>query len=254
MQSGPSFKHVCKQTLLWRLALGALSAAGAHADEALNDLGGRIEYAFYAADSRSLRHSVQAMEKLEVAVADMATHDNYLNYGRWKLAQLLAKEDSEQAQQLAQTCAESKPAAKSPSALAVHHALAAACLGMLEELRPLRSMLYRRDREATLQQALELGGKTAQVQLVAVWLTVTKGGAAQAYDSIKQLVARYAAIPATAQSTATGWGYAEAFYLLGQAERARDNDLAARDALEQALVLAPDYRDAKNILQSLSLK
>ena len=35
---------------------------------------------------------------------------------------------------------------------------------------------------------------------------------------------------------------------------ARGNALAARNMLERALVLAPDYRDARQALQSLNVK
>lgn len=254
LQSGHFVKHTCGVALLWCLAMVGLGIANAYADEALNDLGGRMEYAFYAADSRSLRQSLQAMEKLDVAASDAAQYNDYLNYGRWKLAQLLAKDDKNLAEQAAQACADSKPVAKSPSGLAVHHALVAACFGMLEKLRPLRSKLYRSDRESALKQAVELDGKITQVQLVAAWLAVSNDSAAQAYDSIKHVAEQYSAIPTTGPSTAVSWGYAEAFFLLGQAEQARANRLAARDALEQALILASDYRDAKQALRSLSLK
>jgi Tfp pilus assembly protein PilF len=50
------------------------------------------------------------------------------------------------------------------------------------------------------------------------------------------------------------WGYAETCYLLGKVELERGNVLAARNALEQALLQAPDYRDAQQLLQSLNLK
>jgi len=231
-----------------------MGTAGVHADEALDDLAGRIEYAFYVADSRSLMQSLQAMESLQVADADSEARTGYLNYGRWKLAQLLAVNNPDKAQQWAQACIESKTNARSDSALALHQAIVAACLATLEQLRPLRSVLYRHDREVAIAHALQLGGKLVQVRLVAAWLEANRQSAAQTHVAIKQVVDQYSATDAVADSRSPGWGYAEACYLLGKAELARGDLLATRDALEQALVLAPEYRDARQLLQSLNLK
>jgi tetratricopeptide (TPR) repeat protein len=45
------------------------------------------------------------------------------------------------------------------------------------------------------------------------------------------------------------WGYAEALVLLGQAHIQRGDSLAARDLIERALVIAPDYRKAREMLK-----
>ena len=45
------------------------------------------------------------------------------------------------------------------------------------------------------------------------------------------------------------WGHAEALALLGKSYLQRGEPVAARDALERALVMAPDYREAQELLQ-----
>ncbi|MGC3980841.1 MAG: hypothetical protein QM808_06265 [Steroidobacteraceae bacterium] len=228
-------------------SLAALGfAMSVHANEMLDDLTGRIEYAFYAGDARTLQQSVQALEKLQVDASERDLYGSYLNYGRWKLAQLLATTDPNQAQQSAQLCADGY---SSVSSAATQQALAAACLNVLETLRPLRGVLYRRERDAAITHAVQTGSKTLEVQFVAAWLATknARQDASAGYTAIKQVVAQYSAASAS-------WGHAEACYLLGQAELVRGDKLAARNALEQALVLAPDYRDARQLLQSLSLK
>jgi tetratricopeptide (TPR) repeat protein len=232
--------------------------SSARADEALDDLIGRIEYAFYSADSRSLQQSWQELNNLQVEPADNALRDSYLDYGRWKMAQLLATDNPAQAQQFALACAESRTTAKDASTLATHHALAAACYGMLEMLRPLRRLLYRGDREAALGQALQERGNAPQILFVAAWLGLQQESVDQAYSLLTRALDGFSAIQTTGQTVSHSanpdWGYAETCYLLGKLELVRGNTLAARNALEQALVQAPDYRDARLLLQSLNLR
>lgn len=226
----------------------------AHADEDLNDLAGRIEYAYYAADGRSLQQSLDALAHLSEEATNRDLANSYLNYGRWKLAQLLAGADSERAQQAAEDCADSKTKTKQPAALAVHHALVAACLEMLGELRPLRRVLYRSHRDAELTEAKQTRFVIAQVQFIAAWIAIRKNDTANADAALKQALTQFDQAETAAGSSESGWGHAEACYLLGKSESARGNLLAARNALEQALVLAPDYRDAQQLLRSLTLK
>ncbi len=228
--------------------------ATARADEALDDLAGRIEYAFYAADSRSLQQSGQVLEKLQVDPMDSALRDSYLNYGRWKAAQLLATDNPEQARQFAQSCAESRSTARDAPTLALQHALVAACYGMLEFLRPMRRVLYRGNRESALKQALQEGGSAPQVMFIAAWLGLQQDSAENSYSLLTQAMNGFGAVQTSGRATTADWGYAETCYLLGKLEMARGDALGARNALEQALVLAPDYRDARQLLQSLTVK
>ncbi len=235
--------------------------AGAQADEVLTDLAGRVEYSFYAGDIRSLQQSVELLEKLDGVGAELDQRDSYLNYGRWKLAQLQAVSNPAQAQQRAQQCAEFKPNPRSVL-LATQHAITAACYGMLEKLRPLRRVLYHGERAAALEQAQQLGAQQAQVQFVVASLALAQDDIAQAQSALKQALQLYnqnASSPAGASSpsgasTSALWGQAEVLFLSGKLALAQGNALAARDVLEQALVLAPDYQDAARLLRTLSLK
>lgn len=247
-------KRRCRMVVLPMLCLGMVAGmTSVRANEVLDDLAGRIEYAFYAADSRSLQQSWQQLDKLQVEPANNARRDSYLNYGRWKVAQLLAADNPAQAQQFAQDCAESRTTAKDAATLANHQALVAACYGMLEALRPMRRVLYRGDRDAALNQALQAAGKSPQVLLVAAWLGLQQESTDKAYSVLTQAMREFGATQ-PGRSANSNWGYTETCYLLGKIELARGNALAARNALEQALLQAPDYRDAQQLLQSLSLK
>lgn len=235
------------------LALASF-ATSALADEALDDLSGRVEYAFYAADARELQSSVDLLNKLQVTAADRDRRDIYLNYGRWKLAQLLAQQDASEAQRMADGCVDAPVSAKPGDMQAQQYALRAACLGALEQLRPLRSAFYFSARDNALNKARLASKKSPEVLFVAAWLAARKGPLERHFLAFKQAVDAYAASEGKVEAATTHWGYAEACTWLGRAELARGNGLAARNLLEQALVLAPDYHDAQQALRSLNIK
>jgi Tfp pilus assembly protein PilF len=48
------------------------------------------------------------------------------------------------------------------------------------------------------------------------------------------------------------WGHAEALMLLAQAQLSAGQTVAARDAIERALVIAPDYDAAQRVSQRIA--
>jgi tetratricopeptide (TPR) repeat protein len=240
--------------LLGCMAVNFLCIAAVHAEEDLRDLAGRIEYSYYAADGRGLQQSLDALAQLADDTSERDLLNSYLNYGRWKLSQLLAKSDPDRAQDAAEACADSKTNSKQAAARATSHALVAACLDMLGELRPLRKVLYRGRRDDALTEARQSGATIAQVQFIAAWISGRKNETLQADAELKRALTQYDQAETAAGSSDAGWGHAEAAYLLGKSHAARGDTLAARNALEQALILAPDYREAQLLLRSLTLK
>jgi len=222
-------------------------------DARLADLAGQIEYAFYAQERAPLQQAVHALSD---AATEESTADRqlWLNYGRWKVAQLQARTDDRVAGEAAELCAGKTWSEKAPVVVqAVGHALNAVCAEMLAELRPVRSVLYRHDRKRELQQALTLAPKQPQVQFVAAWIALHDGDIESAYKTLQQAVLLYDAAVNLGDEE-TDWGQAELFYLLGKVNIERHNALAARNALERALVLAPDYRDAAALIRTLSVR
>lgn len=214
----------------------------------MSDLSARIEYAFYASDPAALRQALNSLVKL---AGDDARDDlqlSSINYGRWKLAQLLASTNADEAGRLAESCVSAIPVKPT----AEHSALAAACFAMLEELRPLRRVWYRGEREQRLKQALTLAPKNSQVQLVAAWIKTAREPDSQTtYAELKATVAAFGADNESLEEPQ--WGQAEAWYLLGKAELSRHDTLAARNALERASVIAPDYRAAQELLKKINV-
>lgn len=201
-----------------------------------------------------MQRDLQALAALETNDDFAVLQQNQLDYGRWKLAQLSGPSNSAQAQELAEECVDSKLPAKTPSAsAALHLALHAACLSELAQQRPVRSFIYRRERDSVFSQALKLDGKSVQVRLVGSWL---KYSSREQLDSVElnSLVAAYDKAASGELTDNVLWGQAEACFLLGQAEMEKGNVLAARNALERAILLAPEYPAAQALLRSLTVK
>ncbi len=219
----------------------------------LDDLAGQIEYAFYAQERMHLQQAVQTLEGM-VAADNSPAARLWLNYGRWKSAQLSARTVASAAADVATRCAGTSWSDKEPVIVqAMGHALNAACAELLAELQPLRAVFHRRDRQRELQQALILGPKQAQVHFIAAWIAQHNGDSKPAYESLQRAALLYDDHDAAVGDLGE-WGQAEMFYLLGKLDIDRHDSLAARNALERALVLAPDYRDAAVLIKTLSVQ
>jgi len=223
--------------------------------EELNDLAGRIEYSFYAGDSSTLKQAIESLEKAEVGDAQRATQVNYLNFGRWKMAQMLAdRKKGGDAADYADKCTDAVEVKKfSRKAKAEYEALQAACYAVLAEVRFVRALLYRSSMDSHLEKAVKLDPKNLQVTFVSAWTRAYREpGAPETYAALKQSVGSFADNAGRLQDT--GWGYAEALYLLGRTELARRDTLAARNALERASVIAPDYVAVQALLKQLTVR
>jgi len=225
--------------------MGWSGLAGAQsAQEELDDLSGRIEYAFYVGDTATLQQAVQSLEKLTATEAQQSE----LSFARWKLAQLQLHANREEAERVADACVAIEP----PKISALQQAFVAACLSMLEELRPLRSRWYRSARDERMKQALQLNARSAQIQFVSAWIQVEREPTrSESYDALRKALASFDEGGNT--TTQADRGHAEALYLAGKLEFVRHDLLAARNALERATVLVPDYRDAQELLKKVTM-
>jgi len=223
--------------------------------EELSDLVGRVEYSFYAGDSSTLKQAIDALEKAEVTNGQKAMQVNYLNFGRWKMAQLLAeRKQGGDAGEYADKCTDSVEVKKfSKKAKAEYEALQAACYAVLADVRFVRALLYHSSMESHLEKALKLDPKNLQVTFVSAWTKAYREPSTpETYVALKQSVSAFAENAGRLQDT--GWGYAEALYLQGKTELAKHDALAARNSLERASVIAPDYVAVQALLKQLTVR
>ncbi len=230
----------------------------AHADDAAwRDIESRIQYDYYTEDARGLA-------ALDATVAGADAHDPLRDYYLGLLAYrqaLLAAPGSAvsgagSAGQLANRCVahlDAALAAKDDFAEAL--ALKAAC--MLAPLAsgsytPLAAYHIHKD----ISRALALAPGNPRVQLVDAisdyQLPPSSGGNKErALTKLRQATAGFEAERRDTEPV-PGWGAAEASVLLARALLDRGDAVTARDALERALVTAPQFTQARRLMSKIT--
>jgi len=233
-----------------------IAATCARADElAWRDIESRIQYGYYTEDSGALR-------KLEELIAAGDARDKLRGYYAgllaWRRAQLAAPGGAA-AQggtptRYAQRCVsevDSSLALEADFAEAL--ALRAACLVAPVEAAggyaPLSGHRARKD----LERARQLAARNPRVLLVdAMSDYVSQGGNKdRALGKLRQTVAAFEAERSDADRL-PGWGAAEAWLLLAQDLIDHGDTVAARDALEHALLIAPEFAQARRLMTKIT--
>ena len=250
------------------IAVGGAQAADS---EQLDDLVARVQFDAYATDTRALRADLNAMARLEVDGELSAQRQYFLAYGRWKLAEALLAGDRAAAKRAAEQCGDAldpildvKPPRSNAMPAAERErwfdrraealAIAAGCRWTVAEASylPGSEALGGIKVDKTLDEALALRPKNPRVRFVDAMLSLRRASddaeRNRAQAKLTAVVDAFDAQP-PAELGAVDWGHAEALTYLGQAYLANGNRIAARNALERALVLAPDFSHAKALLK-----
>jgi hypothetical protein len=243
---------------LWLAAL-LLTAPAAPAEEvAWRDIESRIQYGFYT-------ENTTALGKLEEIIAAGDAHDKLRGYYggllAWRRALLAATGGAAaqggSASHYAQQCVSDVDAALALEAdFAEGLALRAACLAAPQELSggfaPLAGHRARKD----LERAQQLAVHNPRVLLVDAMsdytLAPSQGGSKErALGKLRQTVAAFETERADTERL-PGWGAAEAWLLLARDLLDLGDSVGARDALEHALLIAPEYAQARRLMAKIT--
>lgn len=214
------------------VTVGGCLAPAARADLSaeLADLAARIDYGFYNDDARSIEAALTALERLGDSPAVSYTRD----FAALRLAQLAPAERAREA--FASDCAaRDVPADAKGSAAAELWILAAACAELAHSGRRV---------EQALAHARDLDDDNPRIALVEAWALQREFGddAAQRETLTTKWQDTVAGFDTwNAPLDAPQWGHAEALAVLGELKLLRGEARAARDLIERALLLAPDY-------------
>jgi tetratricopeptide (TPR) repeat protein len=233
------------------LALAFVAGRGAcAADSDWPDVEGRIQYGFYTEDVRTLADVVSQLSG--PASGDDPLQHYYVGLANYRLATVLAAKDKGRAREAAARCVSHLDVAVSAkSEFAEGLALQSACLRALGNLALWKPLAGAKS-NGQMERAVKLAPKDPRVLLLQA-LENGEGGKIDA-DAIVKLKKAAAAFEAERQGVdrTPGWGAAEAYAYLGRGYLDQGDVVAARDALERALLIAPDFVMARKLLTRIT--
>ena len=222
-------------TITITMAVAAFSVGAAPSAEVL-DLAARVHYGYYHAEARAIDAAVTALERLD----DSPEVVYWRDFAALRRAQL-GVSDRAGSDRL-RDCAQRDPQPKLDKHFTAEAwVLAAACAQVAGDAG-------RRDQ--ALAFARERDDDNPRIELVEAWAAIAEAGtdAARRDAATTILAAVVEGFEAWEPSLDDpDWGYAEALTALAAAALERGQTRTARDYIERALLLAPDYRAALDL-------
>jgi tetratricopeptide (TPR) repeat protein len=256
-------RRLCRLSRIVAVACICASAT-AHADAVseLDDAAARMQYAFHTADLRGAEEALNIVGKLELPASMNGMKEYFTAYGRWKLAELHTDEAvagkrsarGAATKEAAACVRAAEGAEKSDPKLAEAFAIEAICSTMASRAPDVLS-LGGCSKHKGLRTAKELAPANPRVLLIEAQCAaeLDKPGSTAPLERLRQLVQAFETVPPSRPGL-PDWGQAEALLMLGEAYLARGDAAAARDPIERALVIAPDYRKARDALEKSSAR
>jgi tetratricopeptide (TPR) repeat protein len=218
------------------------------------DIESRIQYGYYTEDVRALDN---VMELLGPSDSDSASRHYYRGLAHYRLTQLTLVRDKSRAKATADDCVDDLDrAVKMQPDSAEPLALESACLELLAGLQAWRAPFAASRSGSLIEKARHLGPKNSRVLLldaVAVYER-PKASASDKDRALQLLKQATAAFEAERRETehVPGWGAAEAYVYLAKCHLDRGAALEARDALERALLMAPEFAEARRLIKKIT--
>jgi len=233
------------------------------------DIESRIQYGYFTEDAHSLRNLVEPL-------AANDSHDRLKSYYAGLLAYRLTlladpqqqpaaaartpepvrkndRSKSEARQSIEHCVSYLDQALQAQSNFADALALQSACLMMLSELSSWRTPFATPRSSTQIHKALELAPRNPRVLLLEAIgdYQHPKGNAGQSCGKFKTVAEVFEKERADVDHV-PGWGSAEAYTWLGRCYLDSGDGNAARDALERALLIAPEFGQARRLLATIT--
>jgi hypothetical protein len=225
------------------------------------DIESRIQYGYFTEDMRALDSLRQQLSAADAADKLKSYYTGLLSY---RLIQLsvrssqagkpAAEAAKSRARELLEGCIASLDGAlKIEKDFAEALALQSACRAMAGGLEFWRVPFTGSRGGTEIRRALELAPANPRVLLLQVMLDYERSRAEgektqdKALLELKKAIAGFEAERRDIERV-PGWGAADAYFLMAQIYYERGDAVTARDALERALLLAPEFAQARRLL------
>jgi len=239
-------------------ALLAGAVQGQGEDTAWRDLESRIQYGYYTEDAAALRAVGTTLGDSD---AHGKLHGYYAALLEWRQALLAARPGTPphgpSAAQLTQHCVSDLDGALALDPdFADALALRSACLGTAFTASGVHVPFAAHRARKDLERALQLAASNPRVLLLDALadheLSDTKGAEREGLlPKLRRTVAAFEA-ERRGPEQLPGWGAAEAWLLLGRELLEHGDPLGARDALERALLIAPQLAAARRLMAQIT--
>jgi tetratricopeptide (TPR) repeat protein len=243
------------------LAIGAMaqSANAEVSGEEAADYENRIEFGFLSQDSKALRTLVKSLGTL-ASEDDGDAHAHYLAaHANYRLGQVLNETRKSGADDAAKDCVEQLATLTRRDSKDVEAFIQkAACHALIAATSVIKSVTHGPSAGETIAVALQLAPKNPRAHLVDAlvdyWRPAKLGGDPdRAFRKFKGAAEAFEAVPAGTNEFPS-WGAADVYYWLGKSYAERNQVGEARSALEQALIVAPDFAAARRELSRLAAR
>jgi tetratricopeptide (TPR) repeat protein len=233
----------------------AAAAAPAHAQRG-GDLQAQILYAYHSEDLNELVNVIQTLKTEEQTGAVDGALRYHLAHADYRLALLSREAPARGAQAALEECVEQlKPVIEQDAGSVEALALQSACYSELVKYRKLEAVLYRSRAADRMRAALALAPKNPRVLYLSAIdaLARAKSGSAESLRAFERLehAAQLFEKSSATDIDAPGWGHAEAYLELGRRLELKGDVLGARNWIEKALIMSPDYKAARRQLATL---
>jgi tetratricopeptide (TPR) repeat protein len=236
------------------LLLLCVAGAPLHAQRG-GDLQAQILYAFQSEDINELANLIQTLQTQEQAgTADSAVR-YHLAHADYRLALLSGEAHPRNAETALNECIDQlKPLLEQVNSVEAL-ALQSACYSNLVKYRKFEAVLYRSRAADRLRAAFKLAPKNPRVLYLSAIDALARANPGYpesnlAFEQLELSAQLFEQSSATTIDT-PGWGHAEAYLELGRQLESRGDVLGARNWIEKALIMAPDYKAARRQLATL---
>ncbi|MGH8259645.1 MAG: hypothetical protein ACREUG_08140, partial [Steroidobacteraceae bacterium] len=215
------------------------------------DVESRIQYAYYTEERRDLEGIVASLAADTGGAGGRRSY--YVALASYRLAELSETGAVDRMKQSVERCVSALGAAEgAPPAAAERLALQSACLRLQATFEPLRSPYLRARSASAMRRALALAPHNPRVLLLhALADRDERRARAQVTRELRQAAAAFE-VERQGVERVPEWGAAEAYAFLGRSLLEQGQTLAARGALERALLLVPDFALAHRLMARIT--